>query len=139
VLVDRLLHTQCADLLPCDTLNVSDWKEEETKDKVTLRVIYIMTNGFRPRGGNATNESPEVQKFLPVSKKLELNNDVLYKTFIHDGQKVKKLVLQECFRQVVQEWIHNDVGHPENDKALELATQCYYWLGMEYDVNQNVD
>ena len=139
VLVDRPPHAAGEDLLPCDALSDNDWKEEQVKDEAISRVINIMRDGFRPRGGNTRSETAEVQKYLRVYKKLELNNDVLYKTSTHDGQRVKQLVLPECFRQVALEGIHNDIGHPGKEKTLWLARQRYYWPGMEQEVNHHVD
>lgn len=80
-----------------------------------------------------------MEKFLRVYKKLIVVDCVLYKTSSHDNQQVILLVLPWMMRDVALQGIHDNVGHPSNDKTLWLARQRYYWPGKEQEINQQVE
>nr|XP_034316481.1 uncharacterized protein LOC117685965 [Crassostrea gigas] len=114
-------------------------KPEQSQDNAIGRVIDIMRSGLRPRGESVKREPLQVQRLLRVYKKLELIEGILYKTSSHDGQKIKQIVLPKSLREVAVRGIHDNVGHPGEDKTLWLAKQRYYWPGMECEINQKVE
>ena len=119
-------------------LNV-DWRFEHSRDRSIARVVSLLHSGFRPRGRNLGKELPPVQKLLREWKRLSLQDGILYRTTVQNGEAVKQLVLPESFRETALKGIHDNIGHPGKEKTLWLARQRFYWPGLEKDVNARVE
>lgn len=63
---EGLTQTADEDSFPTNTLNTTDWIDEQSKDENVHRVVQILKSGFRPKGGNVKRESIEVQKYLRI-------------------------------------------------------------------------
>ena len=69
-------------------------------------------------------------------KNLKMKRGILYRTVKEEEIEIEQLVLPECYRKEVLKGLHNDVGHPGQERTIRLMRDRYYWPGMANDVTQ---
>lgn len=108
-----------------DTLNTNDWMDEQSRDENVHRVVQTPRSSFRSKEGNVKRAYVEVQNYLRIFKKLKIVNGILCKIAIHWDRKFWQLVVPLSFTVIALQGIHNDVGHPGEDKTSWLARKRF--------------
>ena len=75
------------------------------------------------------SEKPsDLKSLIRIKKQLVLKQKVLYRRTIQVNRRTKvQLVLPPSFRTKALEGCHDQVGHLDQDKVLELLRDMFYW------------
>ena len=130
------LATECNP--PPEMFNKIDWSAEQKTDIAISRIVQLKSNGFRVRNHTLQREPKQVQRYLREWKHLKVEDDILYRYSLLDGQSVKQLVIPESYRNLALKGIHDNMGHQGVDKTLWLARQRFYWPGLEQDIRSKL-
>ena len=109
--------------------------------KTTVKVIIIKEDKTKKENGilkkirrNATREN-EVVQALERNDSLTWEEDrVVYmegRIYVPNNKKIKKEILKENHDSV-------DVGHPGQQRMLELLKRNYWWPGLKEDIKRYV-
>ena len=119
-------------------INTVDWAKEQSRDQFIDRVIYFVKSGYCPQKEELKAEHPEVSKYLRHWKSMSLENGILYRNTVLNGENVKQLVLPYSYREFVLKQLHDNVGHQGQDRTLSLVRSRFFWPGFESDVEKKV-
>ena len=119
-------------------INTVDWAKEQSRDQFIDRVIYFVKSGYCPQKEELKAEHPEVSKYLRHWKSMSLENGILYRNTVLNGENVKQLVLPYSYREFVLKQLHDNVGHQGQDRILSLVRSRFFWPGFESDVEKKV-
>lgn len=75
---------------------------------------------------------------LRVFDQLVLDNGILYRKCMNQGEPFFQLVLPAKFREVALEGLHDSVGHVGMDRTLDLVHTRFFWPRMFTDVERRV-
>lgn len=85
------------------------------------------------------NDSPETVLLLRESRKLELNDGLLYRVKEKTcGKQIKQLVLPARYRPMVLRSLHDECGHMGMERTTELIKDRFYWPRMTAEVEQYI-
>ena len=76
----------------------------------------------------------ELKALIRNRKHLVLRQGVLYKKTQVDARIKHLLVVPQVYRQRAIEGCHDQVGHLDQDRVLDLLRDRFYWPGMHVDV-----
>ena len=131
-----------ADLLPGSStlprMSQQDWAAEQRNDPQISRTIDLVNMGKRLTYRVRRQEDREVQLMLRVFDQLVLDNGVLYRKRMNQGERFYQLVLPAKFREMALEGLHDSVGHMGMDRTLDLVRTRFYWPRMFMDVEKKV-
>ncbi|XP_046355735.2 uncharacterized protein LOC124134739 [Haliotis rufescens] len=85
---------------------------------------------YRPGINNA-----DVDALLKISSNLHLQQGIIDRELIINGQAIQQLVIPTDYIQDALEGLHNNVGHPGRDRTLALLRDRFFWPGMSKDVD----
>ena len=69
-------------------------------------------------------------------KRLVVHRGVLYRHNLENGEDKFQLVLPVQFRAVALKGSHNDVGHLEHDRGMNIIRYCFYWSRVTSSLEQ---
>jgi len=102
-----------------------DWSKLQMEDDVINTVIKSLQKD------NLNSDLPEVRHLWRQRKRLRIENDILYRSCLHQGVEVKQLVLPSLQREEALRMLHDDMGHFGRDRVLDLLKSRFYWPFMK--------
>lgn len=57
----------------------------------------------------------------------KVSRGVLYREIEENGEKVRQIVLPDCYKPYVLQGLHNDVGHLGRERTLSLVRERFFW------------
>ena len=67
-------------------------------------------------------------------KKFIMKRAILFRQIKEDDRIIEQLVVPECYREEVLKGLHNDVGHPGQERTTRLMRERFYWPGVGTDI-----
>ena len=61
---------------------------------------------------------------------LKMIRGILYREIQINNEKINQLVLPKCYRNLVLQGLHSDIGHPGKERTLSLVRERFYWPNM---------
>ena len=119
-------------------LSSVDWVQEQGKDACIAKVINFVQNDHWPSNDELDPEQPDVRKYLRHWNNYVLENGILYRNTVLNGEPVKQLVLPLHYRETVLKQLHDNVGHQGQDRTMYLVRSRFFWPGFDKDVEQKV-
>ena len=86
----------------------------------------------------ATYEHPDVRKFLKDWNKMNIKDDVLYRSTTINGLDYNQLVDQKAVQDTILKALHDDQGHQGRDRTAWLVKTRFFWLRMNHDIERKV-
>ena len=121
------------------TITMKEWKELQRQDPVLTRLCWYVGRVRRPTRLEKERESRQVRLLLKEWDHLCFRQDVLHrKRCDAQGETYYQLVLPASHRGTAMEALHDDVGHPGQERTLELLRSRFYWPLMSQDVTAKV-
>uniref|UniRef100_A0A8P4KGF2 Gypsy retrotransposon integrase-like protein 1 n=1 Tax=Dicentrarchus labrax TaxID=13489 RepID=A0A8P4KGF2_DICLA len=87
---------------------------------------------------NFKADSHDLYLVLKEWKRLEIQNDLLYRKRLSGTETVMQLLLPDVLRPTVLQNLHDDMGHLGIERTLELVRSRFYWPKMAADVERKV-
>uniref|UniRef100_A0A669DKA6 Gypsy retrotransposon integrase-like protein 1 n=1 Tax=Oreochromis niloticus TaxID=8128 RepID=A0A669DKA6_ORENI len=109
----------------------------QRKDPAISEVIKLLAADSRPPA-NTKSESHDVLLLLREWKRLDLQNDLLYRKRQLGPETLLQLVLPDSLRHTVMLNLHDNMGHLGVERTLELIRSRFYWPKMAIDVEKKV-
>ena len=78
------------------------------------------------------------KRYLRDWDKLVIENDILLRHALVEGQDCKQLVLPRTLRELVFQSYHDDLGHQGRKRTLSLLKRRFFWPGMDTFVEENI-
>ena len=106
-------------------MTTSDWIEAQSEDKIVGDIIKLYkAKELQYLKGKETGNQ-EMRQFLKQRSKLFLRNGILYckndaQEIDHPDRITMQLVLPETFRTLALKSCHDDLGHLEVERTLDL-------------------
>jgi transposase InsO family protein len=108
-----------------------EWQQMQRKDAVLSPVISVLLGNDKPQ-----NVSHETKCLMMELKRLFLENGVLCRRRIIDGETSRQIVLPANYTRKVFDELHTKMGHPGRDKTTELIRERFYWPKMSVHIGQ---
>ena len=67
-------------------------------------------------------------------KKFKMKRGILFRQIKEEDRVIEQLVIPECYREEVLKGLHNDVGHPGQERTTRLMRERFYWPGVGADI-----
>jgi len=67
-------------------------------------------------------------------KKFKMKRGILFREILEDDQVIEQLVIPQCYRKEILIGLHNEVGHPGQERTARLMRYRYYWPGVGSDI-----
>ncbi len=67
-------------------------------------------------------------------KHLKIKRGILFRCTEENEKQMEQLVIPRCYRPEILKGLHNDMGHPGQERTMRLARERYYWPGIGTDV-----
>ena len=132
---DELVSTLCLssqvlpDYVPSIQGSPPNWSKRQMDDDIIKTVIKALQDD------KLDSDHPEVHQLWRQCKRLKIEKNALYRTHIHQGSKVKQLVLPTLYRKEALRMLHDDMGHFGRDRVMDLLRSRFYWPFMKDDVS----
>jgi transposase InsO family protein len=123
--VNSLVDTQAA-----ATENVQEAQED---DPVLSWWIPHVRAGVKPRR-NVIPHGPSHAAMFRNFEKLRMENGMLYRKVAVQDEPRMQLVLPTSKVATVMKYVHDDMGHPGQDRTTSLLRDRFFWYGMTRDV-----
>lgn len=138
------------DILPMASMNIAEVLEDPSqslaqKDLREIRRAQRSDNIIdRWRIAVIDKKMPKrvlVREDLSMKKQfknLTVKRGVLYRNHNDpvSGVTITQLVIPKCYRNEIMTSLHNQVGHPGQDRTNKLIRERFYWPGMGTDIIQ---
>ena len=72
-------------------------------------------------------------------KHLKMKRGILFRTVEDNGKEIEQLVVPYCYKEEILKGLHNDVGHPGQDRTIKLVRERFYWPGMGKEIAEYVE
>ena len=132
------------EILPCGLLNVIEATETQGQPMAQVEMREIRKNqredetlGKWVRAVIDKRLPLKSVKFskedLMIKKKfdsLKMIRGILYREIHINNEKINQLVLPKCYRNLVLQGLHSDIGHPGKERTLSLVRERFYWPNM---------
>lgn len=118
----------------------SQLRNLQQQDTTVSRVLFYVQRHKRPSTRERTTESVCVLKLLRHWTKLKVRDGVLYrvKRDRHMNKKIFQFVIPESLKKQVLHGVHDAAGHQGRSRTFSLASERFFWTGMEKDVMKHV-
>ena len=134
---ERIEQEVPPELLSTTALKTNDWSKAQRQDRTISHLLEYMSLGYKP-----TARQIEIAKldkrYFKEWKKLRIEDGVLLRVSVQQGQTVKQLVVPQSLRVDMFKAYHDDLGHQGRDRTLSLMKRRLYWPGMDAFVCQKV-
>ncbi|KAJ8349066.1 hypothetical protein SKAU_G00276550 [Synaphobranchus kaupii] len=122
-------------VIPCSQLH-----NLQQQDAVVSRVLFFVQRHRRPNAHERAAEPSCVLRLLKHWKKLKVRNGLLYrvKRDHHMNRKIFQFVTPESLKQQVLHGVHDAAGHQGCSRTHLLASERFFWTGMQRDVVNHV-
>lgn len=134
---DFVNEDDCGGLPVVPHLSAEQLKQEQRADPC-LREVIIQIETGKKVPPTVRTELPNISLLLRELNRLELHNQILYRTRQDDGSVTHQLVLPEQLREAVFHSLHNDMGHLGIERTLDLARGRFYWPRMAADIENRI-
>lgn len=108
------------------TMSLSDWAKMQREDLVIGRVLELLAADC----DTTADDSHLVRKLLREKGRLRVDQGVLFRRRLVDGEESFQIVLPKSLHQMVLKGLHDDMGHFGREKTVELILQRFYWPGL---------
>lgn len=119
------------------SISEEDMKQKQRADPAINEVICQLETGETSPPA-VRRELPELPILLREIKKLELQNEILYRKRQVGEEPHYQLVLPEELRDMVMQSLHDDMGHLGIDRTLDLARARFFWPRMATDIEKKI-
>ena len=92
----------------------------------------------KPTRRMGTIEHPDVRKFLKDWDKLNIKDDVLYRSTTINGLDPYQLVAPKAVQDTIRKALHDDQGHQGRDRTAWLVKTRFFWLRINHDIERKV-
>ena len=72
-------------------------------------------------------------------RNLKLNRGVLFRMLKEDEKEIEQLVIPKCYREEILKGLHDDCGHPGQERTIRLIRERYFWPGVGKDVSEWIE
>ena len=72
--------------------------------------------------------------FRKQYKNLIIRRGILFRVLKEEDSVIEQLVVPPCYREEILRGLHNDVGHPGQERTMRLIRDRFYWPGVGVDV-----
>ena len=137
--VETLCHgVQAVGILSQDTMPAGmtslEWSQAQMQDPAISHIIQAIQTKHLNTIKHKQDMSSDLKAFLRIRKHLKLKQGVLYRKIqVHDKARLQ-LVLPQSYRSKAMAGCHDQVGHLDQDRVLELLRDRFFWPGMHMDV-----
>ena len=115
-----------------------DWWKRQNADEAIQLIASFVELGRKPPYKDRFNLPEETKSLLRDFDMLMVEDGVLYRKQLRDGQDVYQLILPKNYRKTALEGLHDNAGHLGVDKTLSLVRDRFYWPKMAKDVETHV-
>ena len=126
------------DAVNASALSSTDWDKGQAGDELISRVKTLVMKQRKPTRRMVTYEHPDVHKFLKDWNKLNIKDDVLYRSTTINGLDYNQLVAPKAVQDTILKVLHDDQGHQGRDRTAWLVNTRFFWLGMNHDIERKV-
>ena len=98
------------ELLAATALKSTDWKRAQFDDQTISQILEHIALGQRPTALEVEASKMD-KRFMREWGKFRIEDGILLREFVQQGQKVKQLVLPEKLRSDMVKPFHGDLGH----------------------------
>lgn len=128
---------QCGGLPVIPHMPVEKLRAEQRADPCLREIIAQLETGDKVPP-TVRKQLPDIPLLIREFSRLELHNQILYRTRQDGGCVTWQLVLPEQFRDTVLHSLHDDMGHLGIERTLDLVRTRFYWPRMAADVEKKV-
>lgn len=128
---------QCGGLPVIPHMPVEQLRAEQRADPCLREIIAQLETGDKVPP-TVRKQLPDIPLLIREFSRLELHNQILYRTRQDGGCVTWQLVLPEQFRDTVLHSLHDDMGHLGIERTLDLVRTRFYWPRMAADVEKKV-
>ena len=125
------------ELLETTALKTTDWKRAQLADRNISQILEYLALGHRPLN-RMVEESKIDKRFFRDWDKYVIEDGVLLRESVQQGQKVSQLVVPEKFQTDMFRAYHDDLGHQGRARTLSLMKRRLFWPGMDAFVSQKI-
>ena len=116
----------------------TDWKRAQFDDQTISQILEHIALGQRPPALQV--EASKLDKrFLRECGQFCIENGILLRESVQQGQKVKQLVVQEKLRSDMVKEFHADLRHKGRERTLSLMKRRLYWPGMDKFISNQIE
>jgi len=69
-------------------------------------------------------------------RKFKMKRGILFRQVLDEGNTIEQLVVPQGYREEILKGIHNDMGHPGQERTMRLIRDRFYWPGVASDVTE---
>ena len=112
-----------------------EWSQAQTKDPALCQITEAIQHKTIGKLKMKKDMSSDLKAFLRIGKQLKLKQGILYrKSQVSSSRAMLQLVLPTEYRHKAMAGCHDQIGHLDQDRVLELLKDRFYWPGMHMDV-----
>ena len=126
------------ELLAATALKSTDWKRAQFDDLTISQVLEHIALGQRLTALQVEASKMD-KRFLREWGKFRIEDGILVRESVQQGQKVKQLVVPEKLRSDMVKAFHDDLGHQGWDRTLSLMKRRLYWPGMDKFISNQIE
>lgn len=121
---------------PSIAIPLSQLHNLQQQDTVVSRVLLYVQRRRKPNARERAGEPSPVLRLLKHWKKLRVRNGLPYrvKRDRHMDRKIFQFVTPEALKQQVLHGVHDIAGHQGRTRTLSLASERFFWTGMQRDI-----
>ena len=126
------------ELLAATALKSTDWKRAQFDDRTISKILEHIALGQRPTALQVEASKMD-KRFLREWGKFRIEDGILVRESVQQGQKVKQLVVPEKLRSDMVKAFHDDLGHQGPDRTLSVMKRRLYWPGMDKFISNQIE
>ncbi|MEW8316224.1 MAG: reverse transcriptase domain-containing protein [Candidatus Thiodiazotropha endolucinida] len=126
------------DFIEATSLKTTDWTKAQRADRSTSQILELLALGQRPTARQVEASNIDKRLFKEWGK-LRIEDGLLLRETVQQGQKVKQLVVPERLRIDMFRAYHDDLGHQGRDRTLSLMKRRIFWPGMDRYVSDRIE
>ena len=65
---------------------------------------------------------------------LKIKRGILYRIIKENEEEVEQLVVPKCYQKEILKSLHDDFGHPGQERTTKLVRERFYWPGVGTDI-----
>ena len=124
-------------LLTIPKYSQPDLMQMQRNDPVIGKVIRLLEAGTN-LPANYKADSHDLPLILNEQKRLELQDDLLYRKRLSGTEILMQFVLPEALRFTVLQNLHDHMGHLGIERTVELTRSRFYWPKMASEIEKKV-